>query len=60
VTAVQPRQAPSLEALADAAVPGGPGKDGIPSIDKPRFVPANKAPASSTTIRSSAWSIAAR
>ncbi|MGA5279384.1 DUF3179 domain-containing (seleno)protein [Streptomyces griseoincarnatus] len=22
---------------------GGPGKDGIPSIDKPRFVPANKA-----------------
>ncbi|MFJ6944098.1 DUF3179 domain-containing protein [Streptomyces wuyuanensis] len=43
VTAVQPGQDPSLEALADAAVSGGPGKDGIPSIDKPRFVPAGKA-----------------
>lgn len=43
VTAVQPGQDPSLEALAGAAVSGGPGKDGIPSIDKPRFVPAGKA-----------------
>ncbi|MFJ4014397.1 DUF3179 domain-containing protein [Streptomyces sp. NPDC090026] len=43
VTAVQPGQDPSLEALAGAAVSGGPGKDGIPSIDKPRFVPASKA-----------------
>ncbi|MGH3467500.1 MAG: DUF3179 domain-containing protein [Thermocrispum sp.] len=40
VTAVQPGQDPSLEALAGAAVSG---KDGIPSIDKPRFVPASKA-----------------
>lgn len=43
VTAVQPGQDPSPEALADAAVSGRPGKDGIPSIDKPRFVPANRA-----------------
>ncbi|NUP39793.1 MAG: DUF3179 domain-containing protein [Streptomyces sp.] len=43
VTAVQAGQDPSLEALADSAVSGGPGKDGIPSIDKPRFVPASKA-----------------
>ncbi|MFE9651256.1 DUF3179 domain-containing protein [Streptomyces sp. NPDC006365] len=43
VTAVQPGQDPSLEALADAAVSGGPGKDGIPSVDKPRFVPATEA-----------------
>ncbi|MFG3661027.1 DUF3179 domain-containing (seleno)protein [Streptomyces sp. NPDC047706] len=49
MTAVQPGQDPSLEALAGAVVsggpggPGGPGKDGIPSIDKPRFIPASKA-----------------
>ncbi|MBT2450386.1 DUF3179 domain-containing protein [Streptomyces sp. ISL-43] len=43
VTAVQAGQDPSLEALAGAAVSGGPGKDGIPSIDKPRFVPARDA-----------------
>lgn len=29
---------PDLDALADSAVSGGPGKDGIPSIDKPVFV----------------------
>ncbi len=34
---------PDLDALADAAVSGGPGKDGIPSIDEPVFVPAAKA-----------------
>ncbi len=43
VTAVQVGQDPSLEALADSAVSGGPGKDGIPSVDKPRFVPASEA-----------------
>ncbi|MER6999189.1 DUF3179 domain-containing protein [Streptomyces sp. NPDC000410] len=43
VTAVQPGQDPLLEALADSAVSGGPGKDGIPSIDKPRFVRAGEA-----------------
>ncbi|MFI7356214.1 DUF3179 domain-containing protein [Streptomyces avidinii] len=43
VTAVQPGKDPSLEALAGAAVSGGPGKDGIPSIDKPRFVSARDA-----------------
>ncbi|WP_267246008.1 DUF3179 domain-containing protein [Streptomyces sp. PR69] len=43
VTAVQPGQDPSLEALAGAAVSGGPGKDGIPSIDEPRFVAAGDA-----------------
>lgn len=31
---------PDLDALADSAVSGGPGKDGIPSIDKPVFVSA--------------------
>lgn len=40
---VQPGQDPSLEALAGAAVSGGPGKDGIPSIDRPRFVSARDA-----------------
>ncbi|MFG2028512.1 DUF3179 domain-containing (seleno)protein [Streptomyces sp. NPDC048825] len=40
---MQPGPDPSLEALADSAVSGGPGKDGIPSIDKPRFVPADDA-----------------
>ncbi|MGD9620772.1 MAG: DUF3179 domain-containing protein [Mycolicibacterium sp.] len=29
-----------LDALADTAISGGPGKDGIPPIDRPRFVPA--------------------
>lgn len=43
MTAVQPGQDPSLEALAAAAVSGGPGKDGIPSIDRPRFVTASQA-----------------
>ncbi|WP_435057733.1 DUF3179 domain-containing protein [Streptomyces sp. bgisy060] len=43
VTTVQPGQDPSLETLAGAAVSGGPGKDGIPSIDRPRFVPARDA-----------------
>ncbi|MCP3821602.1 DUF3179 domain-containing protein [Streptomyces sp. A3M-1-3] len=41
--AVQTGQDPSLEALAGAAVSGGPGKDGIPSIDRPEFVPARDA-----------------
>ncbi|UQA91290.1 DUF3179 domain-containing protein [Streptomyces halobius] len=40
---VQPGQDPSLETLAGAAVSGGPGKDGIPSIDRPKFVPAQDA-----------------
>ncbi|WP_336246799.1 DUF3179 domain-containing protein [Streptomyces cupreus] len=43
VAAVQPGQDPSLEALAEATVSGGPGKDGIPSIDRPRFVSARGA-----------------
>lgn len=43
VTAVQPGQDPSLEALAAAAVSGGPGKDGIPSVDRPRFLQARDA-----------------
>lgn len=34
---------PELDRLADAAVSGGPGKDGIPSIDEPKFVPASEA-----------------
>ncbi|UGY94613.1 DUF3179 domain-containing (seleno)protein [Streptomyces gobiensis] len=34
---------PSLERLADNVVSGGPGKDGIPAIDKPKFVDAGKA-----------------
>ncbi|MGB0435885.1 MAG: DUF3179 domain-containing protein [Mycobacterium sp.] len=29
-----------LDALAGAVMSGGPGKDGIPPIDRPRFVPA--------------------
>ncbi|MGH3948906.1 MAG: DUF3179 domain-containing protein [Pseudonocardiaceae bacterium] len=32
-----------LDALADSVVSGGPGKDGIPSIDKPRLVSADEA-----------------
>ncbi|WP_308307485.1 DUF3179 domain-containing protein [Streptomyces sp. ISL-10] len=43
VTAVQAGQDPSLEALADSALSGGPGKDGIPSIDTPRLVSASEA-----------------
>ncbi|MEV0170385.1 DUF3179 domain-containing protein [Streptomyces sp. NPDC050803] len=43
VPAVQQDQDPSLETLADAAVSGGPGKDGIPSVDRPRFVAAREA-----------------
>ncbi|WP_311137546.1 DUF3179 domain-containing protein [Streptomyces sp. I6] len=43
VTAVQSAKDPSLTALADAAVSGGPGKDGIPAIDEPRFVTASEA-----------------
>lgn len=31
-----------LDALADAIVPGGPGKDGIPPIDEPKFLSASK------------------
>ncbi|MEV8310858.1 DUF3179 domain-containing (seleno)protein [Streptomyces flavidovirens] len=41
--AVQPGQNPSLETLAGAAVSGGPGKDGIPSVDRSKFVPAGDA-----------------
>jgi hypothetical protein len=32
---------PSLERLAASVVSGGPGKDGIPAIDEPRFVDAD-------------------
>jgi hypothetical protein len=35
--------APLLDELADNVVAGGPGKDGIPAIDKPRFVTAGDA-----------------
>jgi hypothetical protein len=33
----------SLEAFRDEIRAGGPGKDGIPSIDRPRFQPADQA-----------------
>ncbi|EST38281.1 hypothetical protein N566_08305, partial [Streptomycetaceae bacterium MP113-05] len=33
---------PSLERLAANVVSAGPGKDGIPAIDEPRFVPAGQ------------------
>lgn len=33
-----PAQTPDLERLNEAVVSGGPGKDGIPPIDAPRFV----------------------
>lgn len=33
----------TLDELADSAVSGGPGKDGIPPIDEPVFVSASKA-----------------
>ncbi|WP_309117701.1 DUF3179 domain-containing protein [Saccharothrix sp.] len=42
-TPLPPGEPPSLEALADAMTSGGPGKDGIPPIDHPRFVPAGRA-----------------
>jgi hypothetical protein len=32
-----------LDRLAESVVSGGPGKDGIPSIDRPHFVPASQA-----------------
>jgi hypothetical protein len=44
--AVRPADAPAaplLDRLADNVVSGGPGKDGIPSIDEPRFVVAGDA-----------------
>lgn len=34
---------PELDALADAVVSGGPGRDGIPPIDEPRFIDADAA-----------------
>ena len=34
---------PELDALADAVVSGGPGRDGIPPIDEPQFVTADAA-----------------
>jgi hypothetical protein len=34
---------PSLDQLKDNVVSGGPAKDGIPSIDRPRFVAAHEA-----------------
>lgn len=37
------RAEPDLAALANSAVSGGPGKDGIPSIDEPVFVSAAEA-----------------
>lgn len=40
---VGPDRPPSLDVLTDAVTPGGPGKDGIPAIDRPRFVPAGDA-----------------
>ncbi|GGM51123.1 hypothetical protein GCM10012275_22560 [Longimycelium tulufanense] len=43
VPPLAPGERPSLEALADAVTAGGTGKDGIPSIDRPRFVPAGDA-----------------
>lgn len=44
--AVEAPQTPgpaSLERLAASVVSGGPGKDGIPSIDEPKFVKAGQA-----------------
>lgn len=38
-----PGEPPSLDALAAAVTSGGPGKDGIPPIDRPRFVAADQA-----------------
>ncbi|MGH3713190.1 MAG: DUF3179 domain-containing protein [Micromonosporaceae bacterium] len=35
---------PWLDRLAENTVSGGPGKDGIPAIDKPRFVAAGEMP----------------
>ncbi len=39
----RPGAAPTLDELADNVVSGGPGKDGIPSIDRPQFVDASAA-----------------
>lgn len=41
--AAQASQEPDLDALAESAVSGGPSKDGIPSIDEPRFVSVSDA-----------------
>ncbi|MGH3863800.1 DUF3179 domain-containing protein [Actinokineospora sp.] len=38
-----PGEPPSPEVLVDAITEGGPGKDGIPAIDRPQFVPAGRA-----------------
>ncbi|WP_303908217.1 DUF3179 domain-containing (seleno)protein [Thiohalomonas denitrificans] len=43
---VQPLAAPlavPLESYESSVVAGGPGRDGIPSIDKPRFIPPEEA-----------------
>ncbi len=37
-----PAQTPDLERLNEAVVSGGPGKDGIPPVDEPRFVSAKE------------------
>ncbi len=37
-----PSEAPELTRFEEAVVSGGPGKDGIPSIDEPRFVSAGE------------------
>ncbi|MGH3864377.1 DUF3179 domain-containing protein [Actinokineospora sp.] len=37
-----PGDPPSLDALAEAVTSGGPGKDGIPPIDRPQFVAAGR------------------
>jgi hypothetical protein len=37
-----PSEAPELSRFEEAVVSGGPGKDGIPSIDEPRFVSAEE------------------
>jgi hypothetical protein len=37
-----PDERPTLEDLADAVASGGPGKDGIPPIDRPVFVPGGQ------------------
>lgn len=38
----KPSQAQEMSRFEEAIVSGGPGKDGIPSIDKPRFVSARE------------------
>ncbi|MGH2953325.1 MAG: DUF3179 domain-containing protein [Solirubrobacterales bacterium] len=42
-TAVEAGEGVSLDRLAANVVSGGPGKDGIPAIDEPRFVAASEA-----------------